>query len=305
MNSLAKVFAITVNWKRCDDTLACLDSLTKCGVEVQTVVVDNGSGDGSVERIRSVFPNAHVIANERNEGYAKAANQGVIRALDQGATHILLINNDAEGDASFLKAMMDGFDRHPNAGVLGCKIFYHGTDVIWYAGGNFNEWLGYTTHPGMDLPDDGSKDDRVTGFVTGCVMLVKAEVFRKIGLFDETMGMYSEDLDLCLRAKRSGYQSWYVPGAVARHKVSMSGGEGGSNRMTPFRSYYYSRNLLLAVAKNQRGLKLATCFYSQAFLLMPYYFFRIRLERSKGSFRRYLAGFLSGLRIMVGERSDG
>ncbi|HSV42273.1 MAG TPA: glycosyltransferase, partial [Methanomassiliicoccales archaeon] len=140
MSGPVKVCAVTLNWKRCDDTLECLGSLYRSGVEgLEVIVIDNGSHDGSAERIRQAFPQAFLVVNDRNEGYAKAANQGIRLALEHGATHILTINNDAVGHGAFLRTMMEAFPRHPDAGILGCKILYYGTDTIWYGGGHFND----------------------------------------------------------------------------------------------------------------------------------------------------------------------
>jgi GT2 family glycosyltransferase len=296
----AKVCAITVNWMRCDDTLECIASLYHGGVpDLDVIVIDNGSHDGSVERIRQAFPQATVRSNDTNEGYAKAANQGIRLALERGADYILTINNDAVGKGEFIKEMIAAFQRHEHSGAVGCKIFYYDTDKIWYAGGYFNEWLGFSRHPGMDQRDDGTKQESLTDFVTGCVMLTKAEVFRKVGLFDERIMIYSEDLDFCLRARRSGYGSWYVPTAVVFHKVSMSAGQGGSNYMTQYRCYYYARNSLLVMAQNQSGLKLVTSFAGQVFILLPYYFMLISLQRSPGGFKKYVGGLLKGMKMLV------
>jgi GT2 family glycosyltransferase len=296
----AKVCAITVNWMRCDDTLECIASLYQGGVpDLDIIVIDNGSNDGSVERIRRAFPHVTIKSNQTNEGYAKAANQGIRMALERGADYILTINNDAVGRGEFIKEMILAFQRHDDCGVMGCKIYYYDTDNIWYAGGYFNEWLGVSRHPGMDQRDDGAKLESHTDFVTGCVMLTKAEVFRKVGLFDEMIMIYSEDLDFCLRAHRYGYGSWYVPTAVVFHKVSMTTGQGGSNYMTQYRCYYYARNSLLVMAKNQSGLKLVTSFAGQVFILLPYYFMLISMQRSTGGFKKYVGGLLKGMKMLV------
>ena len=306
MPGQARVFAVTVNWKRCEDTLECIASILKGGVDdVEVVAVENGSGDGSAEKIRRSFPQVHLIESKDNLGYAKGANLGVRLAMEKGATHILLLNNDAIGHPGFLAQMMSGFAAHPQAGVLGCKIFYFGKPVIWYAGGYYNRWLGFTRHVGMDALDDGSATDARTGYVTGCAMLCRREVFEKVSLFDEDMGMYAEDLDFCLRAEEGGaggFECWYLPKAVVEHKVSMSGEKGGTNDMTPFRSYLYGRNMLIAVAKNQTGLKLLTNVYGQIFILIPYYFLLASMQKSPCSSRRFVAGFLSGMRYLAGRR---
>jgi hypothetical protein len=190
-------------------------------------------------------------------------------------------------------------ERKPSAGIAGPKIFYYGTDVIWFNGGHFNELLGFSTHPLMDRRDDGGDVEREVHYITGCAMMVRSEVFRDIGIFDEDFDIYAEDLDLCLRAKEKGYGSWLVPKATAEHKVSVSTGVVGTNLMTPYRSYYYGRNMLMVVRKRMRGVRFVTGFLGQTLILLPYYFMLISMQRSQGSFGKYLKGYAQALIWMV------
>lgn len=296
-------FAVTVNWNRADDTLECIRSLLQGNPGTEVLVVDNGSQDGSVPLIRERYPGLEVLENAQNIGYVKGANQGIRRALELGATHVLLINNDAVAHEGMVGELLAAMERHPTAGIVGPRIFYYGTDVMWFNGGHFNHVLGLSTHPLMDRKGDGDAEDREVGFITGCAMLVKAEVFREVGLFDEAFEIYTEDLDLCLRAKEQGYGVWLVPKAVAEHKVSMSTGVGGTNLMTPYRSYYYARNMLLMVWKRKRGVRFATCFLGQTFILLPYYFLLMGVQGTKGSFRQYVRGYLHALADIVEGRA--
>lgn len=295
MPQALRPFAVTVNWNRAKDTLECVDSLFEGNQGIQVIVVDNGSKDGSSSLLKSHYPDLELIENETNLGYVKGANQGVKRALEQGASHVLLINNDAIARPGMMKRLLQAMDDHPQAGVIGPKIFYYGTDVMWFNGGHFNHLLGLSTHPLMDRQDDGGDQDREVGFITGCAMLVRSQVFSDIGLFDEDFEIYTEDLDFCLRAKEGGYGVWLVPGAVAEHKVSISTGVSGSNLMTPYRSYYYARNMLMMVRKRKGGFRFLTCFMGQTFILIPYYFFLMGVQRTIGSFRHYLRGYAHAL----------
>ena len=293
-------FAVTVNWNRPDDTIECVRSILSGGYDdIGLVVVDNGSGDGSVEKMRKALPEATIIANSTNEGYVKGANKGIRMALDAGATHILIINNDAIGEGKFIVQLKEALDRHPEAGLVSPKILYYNSDRIWFSGGTFNNWLGYSKHTSMDEINDGKGVEGEQDFITGCSIMVRADLFRKIGLFDEQYNIYGEDIDFCIRAKDNGFISLYTPDTIVYHKVSLSTGVGGSNIMTPFRSYYYGRNMLLLVKKRKHGASRVSCAMGQTFILVPYYFFLISAQKSKGAFRSYLRGYLDAVLLVI------
>jgi len=279
--------------------LECVDSLLQGNPGTEVVVVDNGSADGSPALLREKHPGLMVIENLQNLGYVKGANIGIRAALEKGATHILIINNDAIAHPGMVNELLELFQRYPSAGVAGPKIFYFGTDVMWFNGGHFNALLGFSTHPLMDRPDDGGDLEREVHYITGCAMMVRSEVFRDVGLFDEDFEIYAEDLDLCLRAKEKGYCSWLVPKATAEHKVSLSTGVVGTNLMTPYRSYYYGRNMLVMVRKRMRGGRFITGFVGQTFILLPYYFLLISMQKARGSFLQYLKGYAHAVVWMV------
>ncbi len=299
-----RVVAITVNWNRPEETLECIRSLRAGGVQgLETVVVDNGSDPRSVESIRLSAPEARIIVLGRNEGYVRGANAGLREAMKSDFTHFLLINNDAFGEPGFVAQLLEGLARHSSAGIVGPKILYPDRRRIWFAGGEFNRTWGYSTHPLMDEEDRGTGEERKVDFVTGCVMLVRREGFEEVGLFDEDFEMYAEDLDLCLRAEEKGFESWYVPSAVAFHKVSSSAGIGGSNIMTPFRARRYARNMLLLIAKRMRGLRYLTCLLGQLIISLPYYSGLIAIQRSRGALGAYLGGVVEGMKFNVGGRA--
>jgi GT2 family glycosyltransferase len=304
MTQGVKLFAVTVNWNRPDDTIECARSILTGGYDdIGLVVVDNGSVDDSVEKMRQALPSATLITNPTNEGYVKGVNKGIRMALDAGATHVLVINNDAIGKDHFIMQLKEAMDRHPEAGLVAPKILYYNSNRIWFSGGTFNNWLGYSKHTGMDLINDGKGEESEQDYITGCSILVKADLFRTIGLFDEQYNIYGEDIDFCIRAQDRGFGSWYIPNTIVYHKVSLSTGIGGSNIMTPFRSYYYSRNMLLLVNKRKRGVSRVSCAMGQTFILVPYYFLIISAQRSKGAFRSYLRGYLDALKLVVNDQA--
>jgi len=288
------VYGIVVNWNRSEDTLDCLRSLRRDLPSISLIVVDNASTDGSVESVGREFPEAEIIQMGENVGYVRAMNTGIRRALAAGAEYLLLINNDAVVRRGALPTMLSYLESNPSVGIVGPKILYHGTNIIWYGGGRYSATWGYSTHPGMDSPDSGDCTDTPTDFVTGCIMLVRAEVFDRIGLLDESFWMYVEDLDLCLRARDAGLEVVYLPSAVGEHKVSASVGVVGTNIMSPLRSRCYARNMMLLVLR--RGTWRAyTSFIGQLAIRLPYYTVLIAVEGVRGSLRAYLRGMAQGL----------
>jgi GT2 family glycosyltransferase len=299
-----KLFAVTVNWNRPDDTIECARSILSGGYDdIGLVVVDNGSIDGSVDKMRQALPCATLITNLTNEGYVKGVNKGIRMALDAGATHVLVINNDAIGKGRFIVQLKEALDRHPEAGLVSPKILYYNSNMIWFSGGTFNKWLGYSKHTDMDQINNGNGVESAQDYITGCSILVKADLFRTIGLFDEQYNIYGEDIDFCIRAKDRGFSSWYTPNTIVYHKVSLSTGISGSNVMTPFRSYYYGRNMLLLVKKRMHGVTRISCAMGQTFILVPYYFLIISTQRSKSAFRSYLRGYLDALKLVVNNQA--
>lgn len=255
---MPKVFIIVLNFNGREDTLECLESLAKLRVkdyELKTVVVDNGSTDGSVEAIRK-FKEASLIENKNNLGFAEGNNVGIRFALDEGANFILVLNNDTVVDKNLVVELLKAARVHKKAGILGPKIYfasgfeYHQSrykekdlgKVIWCAGGKI-DWANLLfSHRGVDEVDAGQYDEaEETDFVSGCAMLVRREVFERVGLFEKKYFAYLEDTDLCLRAKKEGFQLLYVPTAFLWHKVARTSGGIGS----PIHDYYLTRNRLL------------------------------------------------------------
>lgn len=255
--NMTNISIILVNWNGEKDTLACLASLKKVSmhqrVNASVIVVDNGSTDDSVAAIQKNFPDVEVMEAGKNSGFAAGNNVGIRFALENGADYIWLLNNDTSVDKNALVALLEAW-KDPRVGIAGSKIYFApGNEfhkeryqkpeqgkVLWYAGGNIDWQNMYASHRGVDEVDKGQYDRiEETGFVTGCSMMVKKQVFEKVGLLDEKFFAYLEDLDLCLRAKQMGYKLFYVPQSIVWHKNAGSSGVGSS-----LHQYYMTRNRL-------------------------------------------------------------
>ncbi|MAG34700.1 MAG: glycosyl transferase family 2 [Dehalococcoidia bacterium] len=239
---------VILNWRRAEETSACLRSLLQQrGRPEWTVVVDNGSSDGSDERLAGEFPTVEVLVNSRNLGYAGGNNRGLRHALDLGAATILVLNNDTVLHPDALTALNTAA-REPGVGAVGPKIYYRraGQERLWSAGGHVDWSNGTTTYRGGHELDAGQYDEPAdVHYLTGAAILFRAETLDQVGLFDPDYFLVFEDTDWSVRARSQGYRLRYEPSAVIWHKVSVSFGGEKSLRYR----YYFMRNNLLFVFK--------------------------------------------------------
>ena len=210
-----QLVAVVLSYNGREDTLAALESLR--GIE--TVVVDNGSSDGSAEAVAERFPDVELVRTGVNLGFAGGNNVGIRRALDRGADWVLLVNNDAEVEPGLVEALAAAAAARPDAGVLACKVLFADSDRLWYAGAGFDPILGRSRHEGFGEPDvPGELAD--TPRATGAAMAVSRAAIDAAGLLDEELFLYAEDLEWSLRIREAGFAVVYVPEARVRHRVS-------------------------------------------------------------------------------------
>jgi len=219
-----RVFIIVLNWNGQDDTLECLGSLQHLDYpNFETVVVDNGSTDGSEESIRSSFPSVRLIQTGRNLGYAGGNNVGIRFALSHGADYVWLLNNDTTVDPKALTALVDTAVSDSAIAFVGSKIYlYDRPDVIWYAGGTIDlSDGGRTAHPGGGRKDTGQFDTvSDVGYVTGCSLLASRDAISAIGMLPEEYFLYFEETDWNLAAQRRGYRTVMAPDSHVWHKYA-------------------------------------------------------------------------------------
>lgn len=239
-----KVAVVVLNWNGWRDSVECGNSLLQLSYARSTIiVVDNGSTDGSVERLRAALPGVDLIETGRNLGFAGGNNVGIRRALERGAEFVLLLNNDTTVAPDLLEALLAGQRAQPSAGVLGPKTYYHGDPGrLWYAGGYWDDARQCFGQRGEGEPDCGQYDTPgETDFVVGSAMFVPRAVFERVGLLREDYFLNYEEIDFCTRVRAAGYTLGYVPAARVWHKVSASfGGED-----SPMKLYFTFRNRLL------------------------------------------------------------
>jgi len=242
---------VVLSWNGRDDTLACLGSICRIPRDdIRVICVDNGSEDGSVEAVRREFPEVELIENGRNLGFAGGNNAGIRRALELGTDWVVLVNNDATLATDAIDALERVALRRPDAGILGGKLlFADPPDRIWFAGQRFNARLGYSGRPRGHGRRDGKRYDEVIPVqrAVGALMAISRGAMEEVGLLDEELFAYVEDVEWCMRVDEAGYEVLLVPGARAWHRVSRSGG-GESVSTHPL--YYGARNTIVVCERH-------------------------------------------------------
>lgn len=229
---------ILVNYNGIKDTLDCISSILKAGLEENSIiVVDNASRVDETTGIKKKFPDVITLRSEVNGGFAAGNNLGIRYALEHGSDYIMLLNNDTVIAENMVSLLIAGCDA--TTITVPKMLYYSEPDIVWYGGGEIDRWTGNAVHCLLKEKDVEQKS-RFCTFATGCCIMVKADVFRRIGLLDDKFFMYSEDVDFCIRLSENGIRIKYIPQAKLWHKVgSSSGGE-----MSPFNTYYVTRNRL-------------------------------------------------------------
>jgi N-acetylglucosaminyl-diphospho-decaprenol L-rhamnosyltransferase len=218
---------VTVVSYRCRDLLRdCLASLREHPPQlpISVWVVDNASGDGTVEMVHVEFPEVGLLARAENEGFARATN----RALREGsAPYALVLNPDTRMRAGTLDRLLALMAERPEVGIVGCRIerpdgrFDHASRRSFPtplgALAHFL-WIGRRVRSGPLAQYRAVEvDSGPVDAVNGAFMLIRRQALDEVGLFDEGYWMYMEDLDLCYRFKRAGWTTWYEPSVSAVH----------------------------------------------------------------------------------------
>ncbi len=226
---MKRVEVVVLNWNGWRNTLDCIASLQCLDYpNFGLIVVDNGSTDGSQDRIEAQFPKIEVLQTGANLGFGGGCNAGIRKALEQGADYVWLINSDAVVDDGALTEMVCLADDQTGIGAVGSVLYevdQPGRIQLW-GGGKVSLWFGLSNHQVSPARLD---------FVSGASMLLRRETIEQVGLFDDhTFFMYWEDSDFGFRLRQAGWQLAVAGKSRVWHKLSASLGKGSCQLDTYF-----------------------------------------------------------------------
>lgn len=239
-----KVAAVVINRNTKEFLRECLRSLLKQDFDegLSIWVVDNGSSDGSPEMVLREFPQADLVWNTTNHGYARACNQGIRHTCEP---YILILNSDTKLSSDTVREISNFFDSNAEAGIVGPRIlnpdgtiqyscrkfpsikeaFMHAFVGLFLASNRYS-----AEYKEMDWSHDSVKE---VDWVSGAAMALRRSFVEEVGAFDEGYFMYVEDVDICHRAWDGGWKVYYLPRGDVVHHVAMT------TRSTSIRALFY------------------------------------------------------------------
>lgn len=249
----------------------------------RVVVVDNGSKDGSVDFLRTHFPQAQLEALPENTGFCHAVNVG-IRMAD--TPYVILLNNDTKVRAGFIRALYEAIERRTDAFSVSAKmLMWDRPELIDDAGDRYCV-LGWAFSRGKGKPADRYDTPCEVFSACGGAAIYRRSVFEQIGYFDEAHFAYLEDLDIGYRAGLYGYRNYYEPAAQVIHFGSASTG----SRYNAVKTRLAAANNIYVIGKN---MPLLQRLWNLPFLL-PGFFIKFLFFCRKGMGRLYLKGIGEG-----------
>ena len=246
MSSTPLASIVIVSWNGRHYLEPCLTAVAaQQGVEAETILVDNGSTDGTAAFVRERFPWVRLVALPGNRGFAGGNNAGV---RETRGRLVVLLNNDTVPEPDWLAALLRGREAGgPNALASSRIVYMHDPSVIDSAGDGLLRWGGaFKRHHGASV--ESATDSREVFAVCGAACVIPRAVFEELGGFDEDFFASHEDVDLSYRARLLGYRCLYVADSVVRHHGSATLG-----RVSEFAVFHGQRNLEWMYFKNTPG----------------------------------------------------
>ena len=265
----------------------CLSSLrTQSFQEFETILIDNGSADGSVDYVKENFPEVRIHRFSSNTGFCKAVNEG-IRLSD--TPYVILLNNDTVCDRKFVEELLKAIKQHPRCFSCGARMLQLRNPELLDDAGDYYCALGWAFAAGKGKPKDRYDRQRRVFASCGGAAIYRRSILEEIGLFDEKHFAYLEDIDIGYRARIRGYENRYIPTAVVYHAGSATSGSAYNE----FKVLHSSRNSVYLIYKNMPALQVII---NLPFLLAGYLIKTVFFAR-RGFLKQYLTGLRNGIRM--------
>jgi N-acetylglucosaminyl-diphospho-decaprenol L-rhamnosyltransferase len=281
---------VILSWNVRDLLRQCLESVARNRplsadhppLATEIIVVDNASGDGSMEMVRAEFPDVRLIANQANRGYTGGNNDGIAAATGR---YVMILNPDTRVLADALAALISYADVHPDVGVVGPQLLNPDGSVqssrrrfpTLMTGLFESTWLEplaprdvLRRYYVLDQPDDAIQE---VDWLFGACFLVRREVIRQVGALDEDFFMYSEEMDWCRRIRQAGWKVVYLPEAQVIHYGGKS-----SDQVAAQRHIYFQTSKVRYFCKHHGVLTAGVLRVA----LLAMYAWQLVLEAAKG-----------------------
>lgn len=287
-----EVSVIIPNYNGRDYLKDCLHSLKEQTFQnFEVILVDNASGDDSIEVAKTIFPELTVVRFSENFGFCRAVNEGIRRAKGE---YTLLLNNDTVAESGFIEALYRSICEKKDAFSCAAQMRKKCSPDLMDDGGDYYCALGWAFALGKEKSCKRYQKPRKIFASCAAAAIYRKKIFEEIGLFDEIHFAYLEDIDVGYRARIRGYQNYYEPEALIYHVGS---GTTGS-RYNEFKVRYSARNNLYLLYKNMPLGQIVLNIPLLALGFLVKYLFFVR----QGLQREYLAGLSEGKKLLKREK---
>lgn len=278
---------LIVNYNGGKVLLECLRSLNKLVYpNFETVLVDNGSTDDSVDKVKKF--KIQLVESRSNLGFAGGNNLAFKHAKGK---YIVLLNGDTEVEPNWLGKLVEFAEKTPKAGIFSSRVMFFDDKKVFNSAGGLCDIYGFSPLRGTFDKDIGQYNKPIPVFYAhGAAMMIRREVIEKIGFLDEDYFIYHEEFDFCWRAWLAGYEVYYVPNAVAYHKLSQRNFYAPEKRAK--RQFLVKKNRISTLIKNHISIPVLLLSLSVNIFIsigeILYYSIKGDFETQKGTIQAYI-----------------